>query len=132
AAVVPDDDVPLAPPVAVLALGLDHPAGQLVDQRVALLLLEALDLENFAGVEVERLAPGLGMSANDGMPDGNPVAVLGVEQRRRLPPAAVGEDALASVEPVLELLRQRLVRRVHARIGRAHVYTAVAHFTSIQ
>src|SRR5207237_7932805 len=64
AAVVPDDDVALAPAVAVLALRLDHALGQLVDERVALVGLESLDCQNLAGIEVERLAPGLRMRAD--------------------------------------------------------------------
>src|ERR1700694_4867850 len=63
AAVVPDDDVALAPAVAVLPLRLDHAVGQLVDERVALVGLESLDLQNLAGIEVERLAPGLRVRA---------------------------------------------------------------------
>src|SRR5205814_8687186 len=55
-AVVPDDDVALAPPVTVLALGLDHALGQLVDQRVALLRLEPLDAKDLPRIEIEPLA----------------------------------------------------------------------------
>src|SRR5690348_9326992 len=110
AAIVPDDDVALAPPVAVLAVGLDHVPGQLLDQRVALPLLETLDPEDLAGIEVERLAPGLGVGADDRMEDRLPVAVLRVEQRRRLPAAAIGERPVPPVETLLEPLRQRLVR----------------------
>src|SRR2546422_10383327 len=114
AAVVPDDDVTLAPCVAVATVGLDHVAGQLLDQRVALLVVEALDSQDLAGIEVERLAPGLGMGADDRaddrMEDRRPVAVLLVEQCRRLSSAAVGEDPDPTVESLLEPLRERLVR----------------------
>src|SRR5678816_4428235 len=61
AAVVPDDDVPVAPPVTVLGVGLDHAVGQLLDQRIALALVEPLDAQDLSGIEVERLPPGLGM-----------------------------------------------------------------------
>src|SRR5262245_13351911 len=57
AAVVPDHDVALRPPMAILAARLDHVPLQLVDQRVTLRLLESLDPEDLAGIEVERLAP---------------------------------------------------------------------------
>src|SRR5437763_13612467 len=52
APVVPDDDVALAPSVTVLALGLDHVPGQLLDQRVALPLLEPLAPQALTGIAV--------------------------------------------------------------------------------
>src|SRR3989475_11331026 len=76
AAVVPDDDVALAPLVAVLAARLDHVAGQLVDQLVALPRLHALDAQDLARIEVEALAPRLRMRADDRVQDGRPVTVL--------------------------------------------------------
>src|ERR1700693_176599 len=81
AAVVPDDDVALAPSVAVLGAGLDHAAGQLLDHLVALALFESLDAQDLAGIEVESFAPRFGMRADDRMEDGRPVAVLRVQQR---------------------------------------------------
>src|SRR5437867_6435598 len=69
AAVVPDDDVARAPPVAVLAVWLDHAAGQLLDQRVALVRFESLDPHDLSGIEVEPLAAGLGMGPDDRMED---------------------------------------------------------------
>src|SRR4029453_7512166 len=114
AAIVPDDDVARAPAVAILTLGLDHEPGQLVDQRVALFLLEALDAEDLARIEVQSLSPGLRMDADDGMEDGRPIAVLLVEEGRRLPASAVGEGALPSFEARLDPGRQGLVGRVHA------------------
>src|SRR5205823_8540216 len=113
AAVVPDHDVALAPRVAVLTLGLD--AGELVDERVTLRRLEALDPQDLARIEIERLASGLGMGADDRMEDRLPVAVLGVEQRGRLATSSVGEGADSALELLLEPLRQRIVGRVHAR-----------------
>src|SRR5258705_1202743 len=130
AAIVPDDDVSLAPAVAVLALGLDHKPGQLVDQRVALLLLEALDAEDLARIEVQPLPPRLRMDADDGMEDGGPVAVLLVEERRRLPASAVGEGALPSFEPRLDAGRQGLVGGVHA--GEERVATPARNGESIE
>src|SRR5262249_45992443 len=115
AAVVPDHDVALAPRVAILGVGLDHPARQLVYHRVALALGQALDPYDLAGIVVETLAAGLGMGADDRMEDRLPVTVFLVEQRGGLPPAAVGEGPLASVEELLQAPRQRLVRRVHTR-----------------
>src|SRR5204862_1824968 len=52
AAVVPDDDVALAPAVAVLALRLDHAVGQLVDKSVSIVGLGSLDYQNLAWIEV--------------------------------------------------------------------------------
>src|SRR5207249_11941454 len=94
AAVVPDDDVALAPLVAVLGVGLDHAFRQLRDDRVALLLVHALDPQDLARFDVERRAPSLGMSADDAMEHRLPVAVLLVEQRGLLPTPAVGEGAV--------------------------------------
>ena len=84
AAVVPDDDVADAPLVAVLGVRLDHALGELVDDRVALGWLQALDAQDLARIEVQRLAPGLGMRADDRMQDRLPVAIRLVQQRRRL------------------------------------------------
>src|SRR6185369_11513441 len=114
AAIVPDDDVARAPAVAILTLGLDHEPGQLVDQRVALLFLEALDAEDLARIEVQPLAPGLRMDADDRMEDGRPIAVLLIEEGRRLPASAIREGALPSLEAHLDPGRQGFVGRVHA------------------
>src|SRR6266536_2173131 len=114
AAVVPDDDVAFAPAVAVFALGLNHALGELIDQRVALRLLQALDAEDLALIEVQSLASGFGMVADDGMEDGGPVAVLLVEEGRRFPAAAIGEGAPPPFEPRPDAWRQGLVCRVHA------------------
>src|SRR5579863_3792728 len=92
AAVVPDDDVALPPLVAVLPLGLDHVAGELLEQRIAFLRLQPLDPEDLAGVEIERFAPGFGMRAQDRVADRRPVAVFLVEQLGRLAPPAIGEE----------------------------------------
>src|SRR5262245_38951636 len=115
AAVVPDDDVARVPLVAIRAVGLDHVAGQLFDQRVALLLLETFDADDLARVEVEGLASRLGVDADDRVEDRRPVTVLLVEQGHGLSPAAVRERALPPVEAPLEPLGERIVRRVHAR-----------------
>src|SRR5687767_11373614 len=60
AAIVPDDDVALAPLVAILARRLHHHHAELLDNRVALRLVEALDAQDLAVVVVEERAPGLG------------------------------------------------------------------------
>src|SRR2546426_375472 len=91
AAVVPDDDVTLAPFVAVATVGLDHVAGQLLDQRVALLVVEALDSQDLSGIEVERLASGLGVGADDRMGDRRPVARS--PGRARRPPRTCSSPA---------------------------------------
>jgi hypothetical protein len=39
------------------------------------------------------------MRADDRMEDRRPVAILGIEQRRGLPPAAIGEGAPPALEP---------------------------------
>src|SRR5713101_5609016 len=104
AAVVPDDNVALAPGMAVFGPGLNHALCQLLDHLVALALVEPLDAQDLAGIEVERLPPGLGMSADDRMEDGCPVAVLLVEERRRVPAAAVGEGPASPVETLLQRL----------------------------
>ncbi len=114
AAIVPDDDVALAPPVSILTLGLDHGARQLVDHRVALGRIEPVDPENFPRIEVERLALGLRMRANDRMEDGLPVAVFLVQERGGLAASAVREGAQPAVEPLLQTIRQGLVGGVHA------------------
>ena len=54
------------------------------------------------------------MDADDRVEDGLPVAVLLVEERHRLAPAAVGEGAQPALEPLPQAWRQRVVRRVHA------------------
>src|SRR5262245_23800542 len=97
AAVVPDDDVALAPAVPILGARLDHVAGQLLDERVALRLVEPLDPEDLAGIEVERLLTRLRMRPDDRMEHRLPAAILLVEQGGRLPPPAVGEGPEASV-----------------------------------
>src|SRR6266542_1281027 len=100
--------------VRVFPLGLNHAPGELIDQRVALRLLQALDAEDLARIEVQSLTPGFGMGADDGMEDGGPVAVLLVEEGRRFPAAAIGEGALPPFEPRPDAWRQGLVCRVHA------------------
>src|SRR5262249_59102098 len=65
AAVVPDHDVALTPLMAVLPRGLDHVAGELVDERVALRRLEPLAPENLARIEVHRLTSRLRPLAAD-------------------------------------------------------------------
>src|SRR5947207_15170529 len=82
AAVVPDDDVALPPAVTVFALRLDHALRQLVDQRAALVLVDSLDPQDLAGIEVAAFAPGLRLRAVERVEDGCPVAVLGMERRR--------------------------------------------------
>src|SRR5262249_49221950 len=67
APVVPDDDVASAPRVAVLAIRLDHPLGELVDDRVALLFGESFDAEDLARIEVQGFTTGLGVRAEDWM-----------------------------------------------------------------
>ena len=78
AAVVPDHDVALFPFVMVLGVGLDHRFGQFGDQFVALAALDADKIDDLAGVEIERLAAGLGMDADDRVVDRRPLLVLGV------------------------------------------------------
>src|SRR2546426_4808765 len=114
AAVVPDDDIALAPLVAVLTAGLDHVAGQLLDQLVALPHVDALDAQDLARIEVEALAPCLRMRADDRVEDGRPLAVLLVEEGRGLATATVGEGSLPSFQPLPQPGRQRLLGRVHA------------------
>src|SRR3989442_14234523 len=53
AAVVPDDDVTLAPFVAVATGRLDYVAGQLLHPRCPLLVVEARDSQNLARGEGE-------------------------------------------------------------------------------
>src|SRR5438477_441633 len=112
AAVVPDDDVALAPLVAVLAAGLDHVAGQLVDQLVALPRLHALDAQDLARIEVEALAPRLRMRADDRVEDGCPVTVLLVEEGGGLAAAPVREGSLPPLQALLQPGPQRLEARV--------------------
>src|SRR5262245_61507649 len=64
AAVVPDDDVALAPVVPVLRVRLDHALRQLVDDRVALVRLQTLDAQDLARIEVETAALRLGVRAD--------------------------------------------------------------------
>src|SRR5262249_49889256 len=93
-----DHDVAAAPVVPVLALGLDHPRRQLLNQVVALLRVQPLDAEDLARIEIEALAPRLRMHANDGMEDGPPVPVGLVEERSGLAAPPVGERAQAPLE----------------------------------
>src|SRR2546428_9657806 len=67
AAVVPDDDVALAPAVAVLPVGMDHALGELLDERVALGRREPVDGQDLARIEGKAGAPGLRMHAPDRM-----------------------------------------------------------------
>ena len=53
AAIVPDDDISLAPLVAILAGRLNHVGSHLLDDRIALLLLESFDTQDLALVKVE-------------------------------------------------------------------------------
>src|SRR5437899_1575450 len=59
AAIVPDHDVALAPDMMVFGVGHDHALLQCGDQRVALLIVDADQVADLAGIEVERLAAGL-------------------------------------------------------------------------
>src|SRR5207253_10260778 len=59
AAVVPDHDVALMPDVMVFGVGHNHALFQLGDQRVAFLIVDADEVADLAGIEVERLAAGL-------------------------------------------------------------------------
>src|ERR1700730_3136208 len=130
AAVVPDDDVALAPLVAILAPGLDHVVRQLVDQLVALPRVHALDAQDLARIEVEALAPRLRMRADDRVKDGRPVTVLLVEEGRGLAATAVGEGSLPSLQALLQPGRQRLVGRVHA--GEERVAARARHGEGIE
>src|SRR6266571_3913639 len=73
AAVVPDHDVALSPRVAVGGLGPDHAVGQLFNDLVALALLETLDAQDLAGIEIEPLPAGLRVRPDDRVEDGRPV-----------------------------------------------------------
>src|SRR5262249_56719093 len=117
AAVVPDHDIAAAPAVAVLTLGLDHPLGQLLDQVVALRLLQSLDAEDLARIEVEALALRLRMHADDGMEDGRPVSVGLVEAGGSLAAAAVGEGAPSPLEARGQRRKPRLARRRHSAVA---------------
>src|SRR5262245_66197826 len=52
ATIVPDDDIALAPLVAVRGVRLDHVASKPPDQRVARLFRQTFDTQDFAGIEV--------------------------------------------------------------------------------
>src|SRR5437667_4004472 len=65
AAIVPDHDVALAPDMMVFGVGHDHALFQLGDQRVAFLISDADQVADLAGIEVERLAARLRVSANN-------------------------------------------------------------------
>jgi hypothetical protein len=67
AAIVPDDDIALAPLVARLVLWLRGVRRELVQQPVALGAVETHHLLHAVGIRVERSAPGLGMGANKGI-----------------------------------------------------------------
>src|SRR5436853_593007 len=59
AAVVPDDDVALLPFVMVFGVGSNHPLLQFDDDLVALLALDADEIDDLAGIEIQGFAAGL-------------------------------------------------------------------------
>ena len=80
AAVVPQHQVADAPLVAVIAIGRFRIARQLRDQGVAFGRLEALDRHDLAGIEIDRLAPGFRMDADQRVNGGGADAVLLLEK----------------------------------------------------
>src|ERR1035438_4406889 len=66
-AVVPDHDVADPPLVPVLPLRLHHVGFKFVDQVIAFGSFRALDREDLAGIEIQRLPVGFAVSANDRM-----------------------------------------------------------------
>lgn len=66
-AVIPDEKIPKLPFVAVVKLRLEHMIIQLVQQRIALGFLQALDGLDADGVEVDRFLARCRVRAGDGM-----------------------------------------------------------------
>src|SRR5215469_1188033 len=104
AAIVPDHDIAFAPDVVVFGVWRDHALLQFGDQRVAFLILDADEVTNLAGIEVERLPARLGMGADNRVEDRLPVLVFRIEQPRLAATPAIGESADHPVEPVLQPL----------------------------
>ncbi len=117
AAIVPDQDVALAPAVAVLILRLSRVIGQRVEQRVALRARHADDRLHAVGVHVERAAASLRMGADERMDDGG--------QRRRLRRVEPGDSRALAARIVgmhdLEPVDAPPQRRRQAVIGGVHV-----------
>src|SRR5688500_17203095 len=114
ATIVPDHDVAFAPLMAVFGAGLDPVALELLDERVALGLRKAFDVEKLVQIEVERLASRLRMRAYERVEGWRLVSVCLVEQAMPLLAAAVHVGASQSFDPVPELAGQRIVGRVRA------------------
>ena len=62
-AIVPDDNVALAPLVPVLSAWLNHVVGQFFDHIFAFCLPQAFDVEDFAGIKIESFASSLRVRA---------------------------------------------------------------------
>src|SRR5690242_462229 len=112
ATVVPNDDVAFAPDVMVFGVGLDHVAFEIGNQLIAFSTLGADDRYDFAGIEIERFAPGLGMRAQYWMIDRRPILVFRIKQFRLAALAAVGERAFDALEASFQTLRQRVIGRI--------------------
>ena len=80
AAIVPDHDVADAPLVLVLRRGRDHVGRELLDQRVAVGLAQALDAHDVVGIGIERGAAGLLVLAHHRIDGRRPLAVLRLQQ----------------------------------------------------
>ncbi|MBV9199071.1 MAG: SDR family oxidoreductase, partial [Alphaproteobacteria bacterium] len=81
AAVIPDHDIPLAPFMAVFGARLDHVSFELGNQRIAFLPVVADDVDDLAGIKIERFAAGFRMGADDRVQNRCPFLVLLVEKR---------------------------------------------------
>ena len=114
AAIVPDDDIASAPLVAVLVGRLRHESCHLVDDGRALGFFKTFDAEDLVLVEIEQLASGLDMRADDLVAGGLRVAVFRIQQEIGFLAPAVLEQAVSSFEAVFQALRKLLVGRVCA------------------
>ena len=75
---------------------LEHLFGQLLNHLVALLPRQAFDVEDLAGVEIQRLPGGFPMHPDHRVEGRWAVAVFHVQQRLRARTAAVGKGAVTS------------------------------------
>src|SRR5262249_61383875 len=84
---------------------------------------QPFDAQDLARIEVERLAPGFRVYADDRMKDRLPITVLGVEQSGRFPATTIRKGTESPFEPLLQLRRQGVVGGVHAREERVAAAT---------